>query len=121
MNRRIAAAALGLGLLPAAAMAEGWTIKDLGSVPTESGCVNLAWDVFDRYRDARSLGDLQKTEWVVYGYDLSSGAYDAIITCNYGPNDTTRATLAVHNSDDGYDGERGDIADRLERYWEQMK
>ena len=41
------------------------------------------------------MGDLQRYGWVVYGYDLSSDDYDAIITCSYGPNDTTRATLVV--------------------------
>ena len=121
MALRGAAISLCFALAAGSAVAEGWTIKDLGGIPTEVACVDLAWDVFARYRDARSVGDLQRSGWVAYAYDISRDAYDAIITCNFGPNETTRATLAVHNSDAGDGDERRHIADRLERYWDQLK
>ncbi len=108
-------------LAAGSASAEGWTIKDLGGTPTEVACVDLAWDVFTRYRDARSVGDLQRTGWVVYGYDLSSDDYDGVITCSFGPDDTTRATLVVYSAGDADTDERRRIASRLESYWDQMK
>ncbi len=104
-----------------AVLAEGWSIKDLGSQPSEAGCVDLAWKTFAYYRSARELGDLQKAGWMVYAYDLDGEAYDAVITCSYGPEDTTRATLAVYASDMGGGTERRDIAERIEQYWEQIK
>lgn len=121
MKHCLATTALCLLLTAGTASAEGWTIKDLGSVATEAGCVDLGYDAFDRYRSRRSVGDLQRTEWVVYAYDITDDAYDAVITCSFGPNDTTRATLAVYASDAGDEEERRSIADRVERYWEQMK
>jgi len=58
---------------------------------------------------------------MVYGYDLSSDAYDTVITCSYGPDDTTRATLLVYHSDAGNETMRREIADRLAIYWDQLK
>ena len=116
---RLAIFALTAALTAGSAAAEGWTIKDLGSVPTEQGCVELGWDAFARYRRRHELNDLQKTEWVVYAFDMQGEHYDAIITCAYGPNDTTRATLAVYSKED--DGDRAWIADQVERYWDQLK
>ena len=121
MILRGTAVALCFALTAGSASAEGWTIKDLGSTSTEAACVDLAWDVYARYRGARSLGDLQKSEWVVYGYDLSHDDYDSIVTCSFGPDDTTRATLAVYSAANADGEKRRDIADRLERYWDQMK
>lgn len=102
------------------ASAEGWTIKDLGSTLTEEACVDLGWDVFDRYRTARSVGDLQRTGWVVYAYDLSHDDFDGVITCSFGPEDTTRATLAIYSVGDADAVTRKNIADRIENYWDQM-
>ena len=39
---------------------------------------------------------------------------------NYGPDDTTRATLAVYSGGGADADMRREIADRLERYWDQM-
>jgi hypothetical protein len=121
MALRGAAVSLCFALAAGSAAAEGWTIKDLGGIPTEAACVDLAWDVFARYRGARSVGDLQRSGWIVYGYDLSSDDYDGVITCGYGPDGTTRATLAVYSAGDAGTEMRREIADRLERYWGQMK
>ena len=53
-------------LMAGSASAEGWTIKDLGGTPTEKACVDLALNVYDRYRTARSVGDLQRSDgWSV--------------------------------------------------------
>ena len=121
MILRRAAVWLCFALAPGSAAAQGWTIKDLGGVATEVACVDLAWDVFARYRDTGSVGDLQRSGWIVYGYDLSSGDYDGVITCGYGPGGTTRATLVVYSAGNADTGMRGEIATRLERYWERMK
>lgn len=121
MILRGAAVSLCLALAAGSASAEGWTVKDLGGTPTESACVDLAWDVFTRYRGARSVGDLQRSEWVVYAYDLSSDDYDGLITCSYGPNDTTRATLSIYSVGDANAEMRREIADRIEKYWDRME
>ena len=121
MILRGAAISLSCLLTVGFASAEGWTIKDLGGTPTEEACVDLAWDVFDRYRTARSVGDLQRSGWVVYGYDLTHDDFDGVITCSFGPDDTTRATLAVYSVGDADTETRRNIADRLESYWDQMK
>ena len=121
MILRGAAVSICFALTAGSASAAGWTIKDLGGTPTEAGCVDLAYDVFARYRGARSMGDLQRTEWVVYGYDLSSDDYDGIITCSFGPKDTTRATMVIYSADNADGDMRLEIANRLERYWDQMK
>ena len=121
MIRRGAAVSLWFALAAGSASAGGWTIKDLGGAPDEAACVDLAWDVFARYRDARSVGDLRRTGWVVYGYDLLSGDYDGVVTCNYGPEGTARATLVLYSPAHADAAMRREIADLLERYWDEMK
>ncbi len=121
MALRGAAVSLCFALAAGSAAAEGWTIKDLGGIQTEAACVDLAWDVFARYRGVRSVGDLQRSGWIVYGYDLSSDDYDGVITCSYGPDDSTRATLVVYSAGDAGTEMRREIADRLELYWGQME
>jgi hypothetical protein len=121
MYLRGAAVALCCTLAAGQAPAAGWTINDLGSIDTEAGCVDLAWEVFARFRGSRSVGEIKRDQWVVYGYELSSNDFDGVITCAYGPNEKTRATLVVYSVDDADSERRGEIANRLARYWEQMK
>lgn len=121
MTLRGAAVSLWFALAAVSAAAEGWTITDLGGIATEAACIDLAWNVFARYRGARSVADLQRSGWIVYGYGLSSGDYDGVITCSYGPNGTTRATLVVYSAGDADTDMRREIAARLERYWDQIK
>lgn len=118
---RAATISLCITLVAGSAAASGWTIKDLGGIPTEAGCADLAWDVFTRYRGVESASDVQRSGWIVYGYGLSSGDYDGVITCGYGPDDSTRATLAVHSAGGADADTRRAIAERLERYWAQTK
>ena len=49
MFLRGATVALCYALATSPAPAAGWTINDLGSIDTEAGCVDLAWEVFARY------------------------------------------------------------------------
>lgn len=115
--KTLAAIVLGLAL-PAVASAEGFSTADLGSTATEQQCMERARWVFEDYRREVNAGSIDSGNWTAALYDITTDDYDAIITCAYGPNDTTRGTLVVYADDGTDDARRRGMAERMKQIWE---
>lgn len=76
---------------------ENWTITDLGSARTESLCVAAATESFISFSNVYGASKLLRTDWTVYGYDLSNSGHDAVVTCTFATANATRATLVVYS------------------------
>ncbi|MEM6622225.1 MAG: hypothetical protein AAF674_08365 [Pseudomonadota bacterium] len=117
MNRVLLAAA-GLMLAPTMALAEGFSTEDLGSTNTEDQCMERARLVYEEFDRASGVGQIVAGNWTISAFDVIRDDYDAHITCAFGPNDTTRATLVVYGNDSGTPEERSGIARRMKAMWE---
>ncbi len=113
----LAGVVLGLSL-PTLAAAEGFSTADLGSTNTEEKCMERARWVFRDYKAEVGAGSIDTGNWTSALYDITSDDYDAIITCAYGPNDTTRGTLIVYANDGTDDTKRRGMAERMKQIWE---
>lgn len=86
-----------LCLLAPQVHAAPWTVLDLGRVHREAHCVEAARQAFrDLLAEAR-IATLKASDWVVYA-DGINDVHDALISCTYGDNRGTRATLVIHSS-----------------------
>lgn len=110
----------GLAMLAGAgsASAQGWTIGDLGAMPTREDCMRLAEDVMERYKRVYGGGFVSAASWTQYMYDVEPGVNHVVIMCPI-VNGVYNAFLVTH----GASGEenRQLVHDRLERYWESMR
>ena len=105
--------------MPLAAAAEGWTTEDLGNATTEAACVAQAADMFDTFGDRYSYHSTATGGWTVAGYDLTEDDYDGLVTCAYGPDGQTRATLVVYSVGDADQERRREIAALLKEIWKE--
>ncbi|MEM7746254.1 MAG: hypothetical protein AAF409_21380 [Pseudomonadota bacterium] len=115
MNRVIAM--LLVTAAPSLAAAEGFTVSDLGSVASETGCVDRAENMMRQYGQQASIGQVTRGNWSVMAFNLSSQDYEAVVSCNYGPRDQTRATMVVYSSNSGNEEERTRIVQQLKNIW----
>ena len=86
------------GLVPAASGAAPWNIRDLGRFYKDHHCISAARMTFRQLRAEHAIGDIRLSDWVAYANGISE-THDAVITCTYGDNRGTRATLVVHSGD----------------------
>jgi len=100
------------------ASAQGWTISDLGTMPSREACMRLAEDVIYRYRRVFGGGFVSAASWTQYMYDVEPGTNHIVVMCPI-VNGVLNAFLVTH----GASGEenRQLVHDRLERYWESMR
>ena len=117
ISRFIAAGAIAAA--PLAASAEGWTTEDLGSIATEAECVAAAGDMFETFGDREGYHSTATGGWTVAGYDLTEDDYDGLVTCAYGPDGQTRATLVVYSVGNADQDERRRIAATLKEIWNE--
>lgn len=111
-------ATLLVAAVPIGAAAEGFSTEDLGSTDTEAQCMERARLVYEEFKRASGVNEIVAGNWTISAFDVLKPAYDAHITCAYGPEDTTRATLVVYGSNDGDTEERTTIAQRMKAMWE---
>ena len=104
---------------PLAASAEGWTTEDLGNIATEAGCVAAAGDMFETFGDRHGYHSTATGGWTVAGYDLTEDDYDGLVTCSYGPDGETRATLVVYSVGNADQDRRREIATMLKDIWNE--
>lgn len=88
---------LALTLGPAAGVAGHWNVLDLGRLYKEPHCLQAARLAFDGLRGYTRVDDVRTSEWVIYA-DGIEGGHDAIITCTFGDNRGTRATLVIYST-----------------------
>lgn len=120
MLTRLFLAGLGLSLIASSVAAEGFTTEDLGSVESEGVCLERSQLVFFSASVEMNVDRVVPSDWTVSAFDISGDGIDAQITCAYGPNNTTRATLVVYSSDASSDQEREFVASRLREIWEDQ-
>lgn len=120
--KRLAAAAL-LACSPTAAHSEGFSTADLGSTKDDPECLERGHLMFDKLSKDHSIGQVSTgvSKWSVIAFDVTSPDFDAIVTCNYGPNGSTRATLVLYSNDETDHGVRDQLAKQLNAYWDQTK
>ena len=117
--RRLLIGGLLAATLPLSAQARGFSTEDLGSVPDDPSCIRQAEATFAAFKREVEAGDYQSGSWTAALYRIYGDDFDAIITCNYGPDGNSRATLVVHS---GYDTDRvlrKRAAERLKELWKQ--
>ena len=101
----------------APANAKGFSTEDLGSASTDATCVSRARQTFSAYRREVRAGQIASGRWSAALYNIHNHLYNAIITCNYGPRNQTRATLVVYSGVNSDNALRRAIADRITRLW----
>lgn len=102
---------------PSIAAAEGFTVSDLGSVAAETACVDRAENMMREFGRRSSIGQVTRGNWSVMAFNLKTREYEAVVSCNYGPRDQTRATMVVYSSDAGNEEERTQIVQQLKDIW----
>ena len=117
---RLLVLALIVSVVPASVYARGFSISDFGSVSTERQCVLKGESMFNRYKLEYDGGEVNRSKWAVFAYQLSDQNFDAVITCNYGPDEKTRATLVVHSGEGAENDVRVTVANRLRDIWESL-
>ncbi|MEM0990304.1 MAG: hypothetical protein AAGK00_15630 [Pseudomonadota bacterium] len=110
-------AALLIATAPSLVSAEGFTISDLGSMQNETSCVDRAARMFREYNRQVSVRQITPGNWSVMAFDLKTAEYDAVVSCNYGPNSQVRATMVVYSSNQGSEDERTRIVAQLKNIW----
>ena len=81
MRRLVSAFALILAGTPA--LAEGWTIQTLGTMPSTEDCMDHARIVLNQYIYDHGNAETASDSWSVYAFDLMPGTVDAVIMCSY--------------------------------------
>lgn len=121
MRAVLAAAALAAsvvgGVAPDRALAEGWSVYDLGPTSGRDACMNRARSTISRYIFRHGGGNTSEASWTVYGYDLTPGDQDAVIMCPQVSGGGIDAFLVVHG--ETREDERIFTADEIERLWKQ--
>lgn len=112
MTRTFAFATL-LSLTALPALAEGWTIQTLGTMPSTEACMDHARIVMNRYIFDNGGGETAADTWSIYGFDLQPETVDAVIMCPTGGGDYVNAILVLHNEGE----DRLAVADEIYRIW----
>ncbi|MEL7000721.1 MAG: hypothetical protein AAFP68_20935 [Pseudomonadota bacterium] len=80
-----------------------WSVRDLGRLYKDSHCMDAAKVTFRAIVGEFGEGRLRASQWVAYANGVG-GSHDAVITCTFGDNRGTRATLVVHSARKPIDG-----------------
>ncbi|WP_188528536.1 hypothetical protein [Sinisalibacter lacisalsi] len=113
---RAATLALALsGLAAAPALAEGWSITKLGTMPSEQICMDKARLVINRYIFANGGGNTGEDSWSLYAYNLEPGGQDIVIMCPIGGGGAVNAMLVIQSESSGDD--RSWAAQELVAIW----
>jgi len=110
--RYLAVAALA-ALVPAApALAEGFSVRDLGETPSRDDCMRRGELAMSAHAKTYG-GDVVPTEWIVYGWDLGPGDNDVTLMCPVVNGGVINAFMVIHGETDETD--RTLVADGIER------
>lgn len=116
MRGRVAfALALMPFVIPVAGLADGWSIHDLGAVPTRAECMARAKTTISAYMFQNGGGETFAEAWTVYAYDLTPGDQDAVIMCPIVAGGAANAFVHVFGEADN--AQRVFTGDELKRIW----
>ena len=82
--------------------AADWTVTDLGRLYKDHHCMKASERTFRNLMGEARIEYLYASDWVTYA-DGINGRHDALITCTFGDNRGTRATLVIHSDARGMD------------------
>jgi hypothetical protein len=117
--KHLSALALVLSVTAFPAFSEGWSITKLGTMSTDTACMNKGRAVINRYLFDYPGGETAADSWSVYGYDLQPGNQDVVIICPVGGGDYVNAVLIIQSESEGEP--RNQVADTLVAYWDQAQ
>jgi len=119
MKKMTLTAGLFVALGATSAVAEGFTVQDLGVTPSREACMAAGESAMRRYVDVNGGGSVDPTTWVVYGWDLRPGDQDVTIMCPVVNGGVINAFMVVHG--ETTDDDRIYTADTLARLFENPK
>lgn len=93
MSLRVLAVLLVFAASPAAA--NPWSVVDLGRLYKLQHCMQAARATFRSMLGEMRINRMWESNWVAYANGLK-GRHDGLISCTYGNNGGTRATLVIH-------------------------
>ena len=115
--KTIFAAMLAAAGLSGAALAEGYSISNLGYISSRDSCKLKAELALRRYIQTDGGGDITISDWTVYGWDLTPGDQDAVFMCPSLDSGGYQAILTVHG--ETTPEERIYTKDQLKLYWKE--
>ncbi len=92
-------------------------LPGLGSIADDPACLSQGRETLQYYKGEVGAGTIEAGIWAVVMFDIINPDFDAIITCAYGPNGETRATLVVYGADGTDDDMRTRISERIKEVW----
>jgi len=95
------------------ALANGWTIQTLGTMPSTEDCMAKARTVMGAYIFDHGGGETASDTWSVYGFALEPGAVDAVLMCPTGGGDFINAILVLYSAEDN----REAVSDTFYELW----
>jgi hypothetical protein len=118
--KKIIAATL-FALLPAAASADGFYTRDLGSGGHYEACVERARQAIQMYANQNGTPNatVNTGSWSAHGFDLMPGETDVQIACPYRDNMSDIVLLTVHNRDSRDD--RITVVEGIAALWDQLE
>ncbi|MEM9061968.1 MAG: hypothetical protein AAGD13_16020 [Pseudomonadota bacterium] len=97
MIRAMICLILAVTIAAPAGATQPWSVRDLGRFYKDNHCLLAAKTTFRAIVGELGEGELRLSKWVAYANGVA-GDHDAVITCTFGDNRGTRATLVVHST-----------------------
>jgi hypothetical protein len=129
MGRIVTAAAagalvLGGALTSTAAIADAFSVGDLGEMPSRRVCMETAAKVLEDYLNEHGgdavTGDLDdNSAWVFYAWNLRPGASNVVITCPVVANQVN-AFFTIHSAGQNPQAEADAAAAYLRELWDRI-
>lgn len=116
-TRTIITAMLAAAAISGTALAEGYSISNLGFMSSRDTCKLKAELALRRYVQTDGGGDITISDWTVYGWDFRPGDQDVVFMCPSLDSGGYQAILAVYGSTT--QEERIYTKDQLKVYWNE--
>ena len=104
-------------ILPLGALAEGFTVIDLGVTRDRETCLYRAEQALSRYEREYGLSEFEVTTWIVFAYDLRPGDQDLTISCPILGEGEGFVNAFLHVHGEASPQEREDTATAIENFW----
>ena len=105
------AAALAVPMTAPAVHAEGFSVRDLLETSDRAECLRRGERAVQGV--AKNGGEVDVTEWIIYGWDVGSGSNDLTLMCPIVAGGVVNGFLVVYG--DGSEEDRSFVADEILR------